>query len=132
MSLSTFNTAATSAFIFTLTAVTGMQVETISLSASPVSTQMGYDPGNGACTLFGIHDGEVTTGTITGKILGTTGLANATVGQALTATLTPAMCAFAGYTGNNGTVVCTGASLTKTTAVFAPLTVNFSHLRAVA
>ncbi len=132
MSLSTFNTANTAAFLFSLAGVAGMQIETMSLSASPVSTQFGYDPTNGACTLFGIHDGEVTTGSITGKILGSNGLANATIGQALTSTLTPAMCALAGYSGNNGTVVCTGASLTKTPALFAPLTVNFSHLRAVA
>lgn len=131
MSLSTFNTAGTTGFSFSLTAVTGMQVETLSLSASPVSTQLGYDPANGACTLFGIHDGEVTTGTITGKLLGTTGLANATIGAAITSTLTAAMCTLAGYTGNNGTVVCTGASLTKTPGVFAPLTVSFSHLRAI-
>ena len=132
MSLSTFNTAATAAFSFSMSAVTGLQVQSLSLSASPVSVQYGDDPANGACTLMGIHDREVTTGTITGRLLGTTGLAAAVVGNAITSTLTAAMCALGGYTGNNGTVVCVGASTSQTVGDFKTLSINFAHARAIA
>ncbi len=131
MALTSYNTAATAAFSFTTNSVAGLLVQSLTLSAAPVSTETGYEPTNGAAILFGVHDGEVTTGSISGIALAN-GLANATIGANVGATLTPAMCALAGYTGNNGSVVCTGLSTTAQPGGFKKFSLDFTHLRAIA
>ncbi len=131
MALTIYDTAATAQAVFSAPAVTGLQVTSINLSASPVQTEFGDDPANGACTLFGVHDRDVVTGTISGRLLAN-GLANATIGTNVTASVAASLLVVAGYTGNNGTVVCTGIQTQAQPGAFKTVSFDITHLRSIA
>ncbi len=126
MGLNTYNASAANGYSFTLNAIAGLQVISGSTSASPVTTETGYDT-NGNAVLFGLQDAGLITGTFSGRVLGSNGAGNFRLGSNIGATITPAMCALAGYSTGNGTVVCTGLSGSLAVAQFQKLDVQFSY-----
>lgn len=130
MSLTIFNTANTVSAVFSTSSVAGLQVTSLQLSASAASTEQGFDPANGATTLFGVHDSETITGTVSGRMLAN-GLAGTTVGANVAATLTPAMTNLAGYVANNATIVVTGVSTSAAPGQFKTLQITFTRLNQI-
>ena len=126
MGLNTYNAAAANGYNFTMSAIAGLQVMSGSLSASPVTTETGYDNAGNA-VLFGLQDAGVITGSFEGRVLGTNGAGNFRLGSNIGATITPAMCALSGYNTGNGTVVCTGLDGSLAVAQFQKLSIKFSQ-----